>query len=508
MKKSVILFLGLFLSAGLRAQIIHVPTDYPTIQQAIDSASNGDTVLVAPGTYFEVLIIHGKNVSLASHYIITQDTAYISKTIIEAQCGGSVISFDSVDQTAMLCGFTIQGGGGSLLGNESGIICTSSSPKLLNLSVSKNQGTGVRCISSNPILRHVTITRNHGWDGFPMGYGNEGGGLHCSNSNPILEDVIISNNSAISTGGGIALCNSNPILTNVLIKGNSTLGMEITGGTNAFGGGLYCYSSNPIMINVIISNNSTSNGGMGAGIFCENSSPYLTNLTITDNTGSSGSVYCFRNSNPEFINSILWNKTLKEIFCDPMYKGNSITITNSDIRGGKDSIIINTQDTITWLDGNINADPLFTSSNVNPYALLTGSPCIDAGTPDTTGLHLPLVDLTGNPRIWNERIDMGAYEWNNLGSEELRIANKKLRITNWPNPVANSTSFHYELKEPGQVVLVVYNSLGQLISEPFHGYQLQGKQEIQWNAAYLSSGIYFYRLKAGKISGSGIIVKE
>ena len=52
----VLLFVAL-IALPLQAAIIDVPQDFPTIQAAINTASGGDTVLVAPGTYFESLTI-------------------------------------------------------------------------------------------------------------------------------------------------------------------------------------------------------------------------------------------------------------------------------------------------------------------------------------------------------------------------------------------------------------------------------------------------------------------
>ena len=52
---------------------IQVPADHARIQQAIDVAADGDTVLVAPGTYRESLQLKGKQITLASRFLVTSD---------------------------------------------------------------------------------------------------------------------------------------------------------------------------------------------------------------------------------------------------------------------------------------------------------------------------------------------------------------------------------------------------------------------------------------------------
>ena len=93
---------------------------------------------------------------------------------------------------------------------------------------------------------------------------------------------------------------------------------------------------------------------------------------------------------------------------------------------------------------NIDTDPLFYGGPDFPYNLSDNSPCIDAGTMDLPQFildNMPDVDLAGNPRIVNNIIDMGCYEWNpTVGTEEIAIVKKpepKLKV--YPNPFVSPT---------------------------------------------------------------------
>ena len=76
----IIVLLSLF--AETRA-LINIPEDYPLIQQGIDIAVPGDTILIWPGTYIEELEINQKDLTLGSRYLITGDTSYISNTVLD-----------------------------------------------------------------------------------------------------------------------------------------------------------------------------------------------------------------------------------------------------------------------------------------------------------------------------------------------------------------------------------------------------------------------------------------
>jgi len=96
-------------------------------------------------------------------------------------------------------------------------------------------------------------------------------------------------------------------------------------------------------------------------------------------------------------NSIIYNSTPEAIFT--AYNA-SVDVNYTDVEGN-------------WPTGmgNIDADPDFESLLSTNFQLNPGSPCINAGNPDTTGINLPMFDLAGNPRISLDTIDMGANEY-------------------------------------------------------------------------------------------------
>ena len=602
--------------------LINIPGDYPTIQEGINASSNGDTILVQPGTYVENINFDGKNIIIGSLFLTTQDTTYISQTIIDGNQDDTVVRFESgEDSTSVICGFYITNGYGDPSGG--GIMCDDSSPSLEYVTITGNSagsGGGIWCWdNSNPILEDVIITGNSA---------SNGGGILCDdNSSPYLENVIISGNSADGYAGGGIYCvsNSSPCLTNVSIIENSSDN----------GGGIYCtLYSNPIISNSIISNNQAeingggiycsldsnlnlsnstisdnsanySGGGIciiesspeikqsiiegnsaydGGGINCENNSnPIISNNKITYNAAvvSGGGIYCYNESvsnitNNEFCyNDALVGGGISIFAADPSIinnnfhhneavNGGGIHLSVSDcaivnntasnniaatVGGGiyisniSSSVIINT---ILWgnaantsgneiyishydcepdfyycdiqgglnafgygpgasfngvYENNIDSDPLFFGTGAHPYSLLDDSPCINAGTPDTTGLSLPEFDLAGNPRIFGNRIDMGAYENQIVICEgDDNLASNIIKLFNYPNPFNPTTTIYFTTEHTESTELTIYNVKGQKIKS-FSNLQIDKSpnQQIIWNGRDqnnrpVSSGVYFYRL--------------
>src|SRR5690349_7287405 len=172
-----------------RHAVLAVPAKYASIQAAIDSAAPGDTVLVAPGRYYENIRFKGKGIVVASQFLRSRDAADIDRTIIDGSRPahpdtGTVVRFvNQEDSTAVLEGFTITGGTGTIWLDAKDLQYF-------------REGGGVLCELASPVIRFNHIVNNVAVSTSKNAAGDSllsagGGGIRCGYSEPTIANNVI-----------------------------------------------------------------------------------------------------------------------------------------------------------------------------------------------------------------------------------------------------------------------------------------------------------------------------
>jgi hypothetical protein len=436
-------------------RIIEVPQDHATIQAAIDASTDGDTVVVDSGIYYENIFFHGKNILLTSRYYEGGDMSFVTSTIIngsqpvDADTASCILIIDGEDSTAVVQGFTITGGKGTSWKDEH-------SPGTYR------EGGGIFTAFSSPVIQNNNIINNEAINRSGLASAG-GGGIRSGDGNPKILNNIIKDNKG-RYGAGIVLNWCNAVVKNNIIAGNS-------GGEDYGGGGIWLNKSHGglriIENNTIVYNHSISDGG---GILLYNStSAIIRNNIIFDNTA---------NTSPQIS----------------ARTGATASVSYSDVEGG-------------WIgNGNINSDPIIDSLNFVLNMEL--SPCIDAG--DSNSIYNDPEDpsnpgIAEIPSLGTVRNDMGAFggPGRNLFPEPLTgikndsgilLPNKFKLYQNYPNPFNPYTKIRFSLLESGFTRLKIFNILGLETVSLVDSYIPAGNYEIIFNASGLPSGVYFCKL--------------
>ncbi|HOW72592.1 MAG TPA: right-handed parallel beta-helix repeat-containing protein [Phycisphaerae bacterium] len=363
-----------------------VPSEYPTIQAAIDAAMDGDEVVVADGVYTGE---GNRNLDFRGKVITVRSQGGPDACVIDCEASGCGFDLRNWETpAAVVRGFTIRNGNAAF-------------------------GGGIHCQQSAPTIVECRIIDNRA---------SMGGGIGCNAAgNLTIVNCVIAGNRAVAAfggrGGGMDYLNSSPIVLNSAITGNLAEN----------GGGICCESdAQPIFVNCTLADN---RAGLGQGLLCRR-------------LGESAPP-----SAPLILNSILWNGDADNGVRND--DGSAITIRYSTVQGGwtgpgehninADPMFITAG---SWNDSGTPNDLSDDAWTPGDYRLESLSPCVDAGdntavAADTTDLDndgdtgepIP-VDLAGSTRFIDNPftsdtgngtapiVDMGAYEFQATGDSD------------------------------------------------------------------------------------------
>jgi len=394
----LMLFLASIECVLASATTINVPADQPTIQAGIDAASNGDTVLVAPGTYVENINFQGKAITVTS-------SGGPSLTIIDGSNSTPTVTFANQETfKSQLSGFTVRNG-------------------YPNISISNASATIRGNVIGNTTAFYV--------DGIDVYSGSAviQGNLIVGNGNGIYTYAdtglqVVGNIIALNTNLGLALGQSagpELIQQNTIFR-NSNTGFIFQPAVTTYKASII---QNVITLNgmgavlytpfTLLSNTIFSNGNSGC---CQGNGSEVTAFTIDDNASIQN-------------NLIVGTGVLPAFSCET-YTG-SPTITNNDIFSVNSAPYGGSCADQTGTNGNISADPLFVDTLLSDLLLQPQSPAINAGINSVAGE--PPSDFVGNKRTLGGTIDIGADEY----APQPRISLSPLSL-NFPPQDVGTTS--------------------------------------------------------------------
>ena len=415
-----------FVVTFANAATTRVPADKPTIQAAIDSAATGDTILVAPGTYHENLVIDTKEITLASEQ-------GASKTILDGDNNSTVLTIRNTPSLATtINGFTFQGGNNADQIIAGGIYLSKGGATITHSVFGANYGGQIFIEKGSAVVSSNSLTTSP----FPScGINNGNGGFAIkiwnlstvidSKGNVVPNDILDNLIEGTSSCPGIAITVTTTSAGNADIPGPVNIANNIIR-NNEYAIGVYSTQA-LVQQNVIYGNFAgaltlihpvSTSPTTNPTDFTDPPDYFVVNNTIANNAwkvsgGSIKSVSLSGNyAKIAFINNLVLSSSSVPIFeCYPSHY-TPVIFDHNDIYNSNGPIFDGNCLANATGNGNISAPAQFVSAtdlHLNP-----GSPAIDAG--NNSSPSLTTTDINGAPRIQDgtgnglNAVDMGAYE--------------------------------------------------------------------------------------------------
>jgi len=307
---------------------ISVPDDFQNIQDAIDSTSNGDIIIIRNGIYKGIgnfnIDFKGKAITM------TSESGPNFCTINCEKQGKAFIFQNGEDSSTVISGLTIKNCSITSSDDDAGgILCYSSSPKIENCLFKEIVGYVIYCSStSNPTIKSCSFINNRGT------------GIRCSSSSPTIEDCIFKKNFdhkekigqegnstyyKVYKGSGVFCSNSSPYIGNCIIEDNERIAIEIVQDSSPHiidckiknnSQGIYINASTPTIVKCTISHNISyfisGTYYYGGGVSFRDAGGYIDKCTIYENGADYGGGIAVYESKPEISNSLIFNNYASE----------------------------------------------------------------------------------------------------------------------------------------------------------------------------------------------------
>jgi hypothetical protein len=222
-----------------------VPSDFATIQEALDNATDGDTVLLAPGTYRgegnRSLRLTGKSLALIGSG--GADSCILDFDLPLSQYHRGLVVARTGLGTSLIRGLSFRNG------------------------VAESSGGGFVCSAARLELQGCMFEHNAA---------NDGGAVLLADAEARITDCAFLDSWAWESGGAMCVFGGGTVLERCWFSGNDAVE----------GGAIFCQSARVRLVQVQLQQNSSSE--LGAALECERSSVSCVLCTIANNSGDLG----------------------------------------------------------------------------------------------------------------------------------------------------------------------------------------------------------------------------